>query len=142
MGAVAAPRYLETVLVLGVDVLAWVAGGAVLAALALLLLLLAPWRSVRGEAPLPSDVQTRLLLGEDPAQVAADADRRSAGPVPGPDPDAEAHDDAEALAALAALGDPEDPEDPEDPANPDAPDAPVTADGAADGAGDGDPPVT
>lgn len=76
-------------LVTGVDALVWVAGGAVLAALVLLLVLLAPWRSVRGETPLPPDVETRLLLGEDPDRVAADADDLDGTrPVPGPDPDA------------------------------------------------------
>jgi hypothetical protein len=40
----------------------------------LVLLVWAPWNSVRNEPPLPDDVETRLLLGEDPDQIAADED--------------------------------------------------------------------
>jgi hypothetical protein len=42
------------------------------------LLVWAPWKSVRNEPPLPDDVETRLLLGEDPEQIAADADAADA----------------------------------------------------------------
>jgi hypothetical protein len=44
----------------------------------LVLLVWAPWKSVRNEPPLPDDVETRLLLGEDPEQIAADADAAEA----------------------------------------------------------------
>ena len=40
----------------------------------LVLLVWAPWNSVRNEPPLPDDVETRLLLGENPDQIAADED--------------------------------------------------------------------
>jgi hypothetical protein len=35
---------------------------------ALLMILIAPSRRVRAEPPLPKDVETKLLLGEDPDQ--------------------------------------------------------------------------
>lgn len=60
--------------VIGVDTVVWVGGLVVLAAVAVLLLVIAPWKSVRREPPLDEDIETRLLLGEDPAKVAADAD--------------------------------------------------------------------
>ena len=51
------------------------AGAAfVLGVVVLVLLVWAPWNSVRKELPLPDDVETRLLLGEDPDQIAADED--------------------------------------------------------------------
>ena len=43
----------------------------VAAVVALVLIIVAPWRRVRSEGRLPSDVQARILLGEDPAEVAA-----------------------------------------------------------------------
>ena len=46
----------------------------VLGVVVLVLLVWAPWKSVRNEPPLPDDVETRLLLGEDPDQIAADED--------------------------------------------------------------------
>jgi hypothetical protein len=46
----------------------------VLGVVVLVLLVWAPWKSVRREPPLPDDVETRLLLGEDPEQIAADED--------------------------------------------------------------------
>lgn len=60
----------DTVLVAGVVV--------VVAAVAVFVLLLAPWKSVRNEKPLDTDTETRLLLGEDPAQVAADVEASEA----------------------------------------------------------------
>jgi hypothetical protein len=51
---------------------------AVVAALAIgvfVLVLVAPWKSVRREGPLDPDVEARLLLGEDPAAIAADEDQ-------------------------------------------------------------------
>lgn len=59
---------------MGVDAVVWVGAAVVVAAVALLLLVVAPWRSVRDEPPLDDDIETRLLLGEDPATVALDAD--------------------------------------------------------------------
>jgi hypothetical protein len=67
-------------MVVGVDtvVVVVVAGAFVLAAVVLVLLVAAPWRSVREEPPLDADVETRLLLGEDPEQIAADVDAAEA----------------------------------------------------------------
>lgn len=51
----------------------WVAVAVTLAATSALLLVLivvAPWRSVRQEPPLDDAVESRILLGEDPAQIA------------------------------------------------------------------------
>ncbi len=62
----------------GVDGVLVVGGLVVLAAVAFLLVILAPWKSVRDEQPLDPDIETRLLLGEDPAQIAADADAADA----------------------------------------------------------------
>jgi hypothetical protein len=46
--------------------------------LAIILIVVAPWRRVRDEPPLEADVQTRLLLGESPEEVAAEADAAEA----------------------------------------------------------------
>ena len=60
---------------LAVDAALVIAGLAFVLGIALLvLLILAPWKSVRDEPPLDDDIETRLLLGEDPEKVAADAD--------------------------------------------------------------------
>ncbi len=45
---------------------------------AIVLIIVAPWRRVREEPPLEADVQTRLLLGDSPADVAAEADAAEA----------------------------------------------------------------
>ena len=46
----------------------------VLAVTVLVLIVAPPWRSVRDEPPLDEDIESRLLLGEDPEKVAADVD--------------------------------------------------------------------
>jgi hypothetical protein len=51
---------------------------SLLGVVVLVLLVWAPWKSVRNEPPLPDDVETRLLLGEDPDQIAADEDAAEA----------------------------------------------------------------
>ena len=64
---------------LAVDTAVVLAGLAFLLGVVVLVLLVwAPWNSVRNEPPLPDDVETRLLLGEDPAQIAADQDAAEA----------------------------------------------------------------
>ena len=64
---------------LAVDTAVVLAGLAFLLGVVVLVLLVwAPWKSVRNEPPLPDDVETRLLLGEDPAQIAADQDAAEA----------------------------------------------------------------
>lgn len=42
-----------------------------LALLTLAAIIVAPFRRVRAERPLPADVETRVLLGEPPDQIAA-----------------------------------------------------------------------
>ena len=65
--------------VLAADAVIVAAGLAfVVGVVVLVLLVWAPWKSVRNEPPLPDDVETRLLLGEDPDQIAADADAADA----------------------------------------------------------------
>ena len=55
-----------------VGVLSFVVGIIVGASLVgLLMILIAPSRRVRAEHPLPRDVETSLLLGQDPDQAAA-----------------------------------------------------------------------
>lgn len=64
---------------LAVHVPALIAVCAVLLAVVVLaLIVFAPWKSVREEPPLDDDIETRLLLGEDPATVADDADAADA----------------------------------------------------------------
>ena len=50
----------------------WIAVAIVLAAASgfvLLLIVVAPWRSVRAEPPLDDEVESRILLGESPAEI-------------------------------------------------------------------------
>jgi hypothetical protein len=51
---------------------------AVAAAAAIALIAIAPWKRVREEPPLDEDIESRLLLNEDPKQIAADQDRAEA----------------------------------------------------------------
>jgi hypothetical protein len=73
---------LGSVTVLGADTVLWVGIVVVVATLALLLVVIAPWKSVRNEPPLDDDIETRLLLGEDPAKIAADVDVADARRAP------------------------------------------------------------
>ncbi len=53
----------------------WVVAGIVLASISagvLLLIVIAPWRSIRQELPLDDDIESRILLGDDPAAIAED----------------------------------------------------------------------
>lgn len=83
----------------------WIVVGASL--LLVLLIIWAPWKQVRAEHPLPTAVESRILLGEDPQQIAHDLDEADAE---------EAESDEEwntaELAALRHI-------DESDPANPD-----------------------
>jgi hypothetical protein len=45
-------------------------------------LIIAPWKRVRSEPPLPEDVETRLLLGETFAQVDAETNPAASISVP------------------------------------------------------------
>lgn len=87
--------------VVAVDTVLWVGIVVVVATVALILLVVVvPWRSVRDEPPLDRDVETRLLLGEDPAKIAADVDAANARRAPVVDLDAGAAPDRD-LADLA-----------------------------------------
>jgi hypothetical protein len=49
------------------QLIALIVGAACL--LALLVIVVAPWRRIRSEPRIPDDVEARLLLGEDPAEI-------------------------------------------------------------------------
>ena len=51
-----------------------------LALLTLVAIIVAPWRRVRAERPLPADVETRVLLGESPDDIAAAIEPRPDAP--------------------------------------------------------------
>ena len=51
-------------------------------AVALLMILIAPSRRVRAEPSLPRDVETRLLLGEDPDQASVPTPEPTDDPAP------------------------------------------------------------
>jgi hypothetical protein len=76
-------------MVLGIETNQWVAIIVGVACLvALVLIVVAPWRKVRAEKPLPDEVESRLLLGDKPRDIADDEDH--AKPVEGASgPDAE-----------------------------------------------------
>lgn len=50
----------------------WIAVPVALSMLLLLLIIVAPWKRVRAERPLDREVETRLLLGEDPDEIDRD----------------------------------------------------------------------
>jgi hypothetical protein len=90
---------------LGVDTAVVLVGlAALVAVIALGLLVVAPWKSVREEPPLDDEVETRLLLGEDPETIAADVDRAEGMRAPVHDLDPELTETPE-LADLADLAD-------------------------------------
>ena len=63
----------------------WVAilvGAACLAAI--LVIVVAPWHRVREEPPIRDDVEARLLLGEDPKEIALEEDEEEAESPPTP----------------------------------------------------------
>jgi hypothetical protein len=60
-----------------------------IAAICLAAIVVAPFRRVRAEKPLPSDVEARVLLGESPEQIDAELDaeehaHHGSGPEPLP----------------------------------------------------------
>jgi hypothetical protein len=60
-----------------------------IAAITLVAIIVAPFRRVRAEPPLPDDVQARVLLGEPPAQIDAELEaemhpHHASGPEPVP----------------------------------------------------------
>jgi hypothetical protein len=48
-----------------------------IALITLVAIIIAPFRRVRAEKPLPSDVEARVLLGESPRQIDAELDAES-----------------------------------------------------------------
>jgi hypothetical protein len=64
------------------DWIPWIVGLSIVSVIVFVLILIAPWKSVREEGELDEEAQTRLLLGEDPEQIdrdlaAREAERRS-----------------------------------------------------------------
>jgi hypothetical protein len=75
----------EFVMYLALETNQWVAilvGAACLAAI--LVIVVAPWRPVRDEPPIRDDVEARLLLGEDPKEIALEEDEEAAERRPAP----------------------------------------------------------
>jgi hypothetical protein len=80
---------------LGTDTVVLLAGGSVaLLAVVVLAVVITPWRGLRNEPPLDEDVETRLLLGEDPTAVAADVDEAESRRAGVPESDADGSDEA------------------------------------------------
>lgn len=79
--------------ILAADALTWAVAIAVVSMAALVLIIVAPWRTVRREPPLADEIETRLLLGEDPDAIDRDLAARYTPPAPvtdlhsSPDPD-------------------------------------------------------
>ncbi len=78
--------------VLAADALPWILGVAIVSVVALALIIVAPWRTVRSEAPLADEIQSRLLLGEDPDDIDRDLASRDAASAPDDDPQRDAAD--------------------------------------------------
>jgi hypothetical protein len=79
------PERAEFVMYLALETNQWVAilvGAACLAAI--LLIVVAPWRPVRAEPPMRDDVEARLLLGDDPKEIALEEDEEEAESQPSP----------------------------------------------------------
>jgi sensor histidine kinase regulating citrate/malate metabolism len=47
-----------------------------MSAAVVLLIVIAPWRSIRREHPLDDRIESRILLGDDPAAIAEDEHRK------------------------------------------------------------------
>lgn len=44
----------------------------------LVVIVVAPWRRIRSEPRIPDDVESRILLGEDPREIAEEEDKEKA----------------------------------------------------------------
>jgi hypothetical protein len=64
--------------VLGVDWLPWIVALCVLSVVVLVLIVVAPWKRVRNDTGLDDEVETRLLLGDDPEEIERDLAEREA----------------------------------------------------------------
>jgi len=62
--------------------LAILVGGACLGVL--VVIVVAPWRRIRSEPRIPDDVESRILLGEDPREIAEEEDKEKAEGPSGP----------------------------------------------------------
>jgi hypothetical protein len=63
-------------MVLGLEANQWVAILLGIACVvALLFIVVAPTRKIRAERPLPDEVESRLLLGDDPAKIAEEEEK-------------------------------------------------------------------
>ena len=51
---------------------------------ALVVIVVAPWRRIRSEPRMSNDVESRLLLGEDPKEIAEEEDEEEAEGPSGP----------------------------------------------------------
>jgi hypothetical protein len=51
---------------------------------ALVVIVVAPWRRIRSEPRMSNDVESRLLLGEDPKEIAQEEDEEEAEGPSGP----------------------------------------------------------
>ncbi len=54
------------------QLIALILGGVCVAAL--VIIVVAPWHRIRAEPKIPDEVETRLLLGDDPAEIAEEED--------------------------------------------------------------------
>ncbi len=63
---------------LGTDWIPWIVGLFVVSLIILVLILAAPWKSVRSEGELDEEAQMRLMLGEDPDEIDRDLAQRDA----------------------------------------------------------------
>jgi len=50
----------------------------------LVVIVVAPWRRIRSEPRIPDDVESRILLGEDPREIAEEEDKEKAEGSSGP----------------------------------------------------------
>lgn len=69
--------------VMAISAITWFAAAGALSVVILVLIVAAPWRRIRSESRrLDRDVETRLLLGEDPDELADELDERASAPSP------------------------------------------------------------
>ena len=67
--------------VMAIAAVTWFVAAGVLSVVVLVLIVAAPWRRIRAESRrLDGDVEARLLLGEDPHELAEELDERVAPP--------------------------------------------------------------
>jgi hypothetical protein len=67
---------------IALDTTTWIIGICVLAVVGLLVIVIAPWGAVRDEPRLDEEIQTRLLLGEDPDELDRELAARQEGAAP------------------------------------------------------------